>query len=56
MDIRVSLRRPQTQYYRMASTVRPAIAASTANGQTKRWLALFDALGEQLSIAPEARA
>jgi alpha-amylase/alpha-mannosidase (GH57 family) len=56
MEIRVSLRRPQTQYYRMASTVRPAIAASTANGQTKRWLALFDALGEQLSIAPEARA
>ncbi|HEX7191127.1 MAG TPA: DUF3536 domain-containing protein, partial [Thermoanaerobaculia bacterium] len=60
MDIRVSLRKPQTQYYRMASTVRPAIAASSAhgqsNGQTKRWLALFDSLGEQLSIAPEARA
>jgi hypothetical protein len=60
MDIRVSLRRPQTQYYRMASTVRPAIVASSAttqsNGQTKRWLALFDSLGEQLSIAPEARA
>jgi alpha-amylase/alpha-mannosidase (GH57 family) len=56
MDIRVSLRKPQTQYYRMASTVRPAIVASSANGQTKRWLALFDSLGEQLSIAPEARA
>jgi alpha-amylase/alpha-mannosidase (GH57 family) len=56
MDIHVSLRKPQTQYYRMASTVRPVIAASSANGQTKRWLDLFDSLGEQLSMAPEVRA
>jgi hypothetical protein len=39
----------------MASTVRRAIAASGRNGTTERWLALFDSLGEQLSISPEAR-
>jgi alpha-amylase/alpha-mannosidase (GH57 family) len=55
MDLRVSLRKPQTEYYRMASTVRRAIAASGNNGTTERWLALFDSLGEQLSISPEAR-
>jgi alpha-amylase/alpha-mannosidase (GH57 family) len=55
MDLRVSMRKPQTQYFRMASTVRPAIAASSSNGQSQRWLALFDALGEQLSFAPEVR-
>jgi alpha-amylase/alpha-mannosidase (GH57 family) len=55
MDLRVSLLKPQTEYYRMASTVRRAIAASGNNGTTERWLALFDSLGEQLSISPEAR-
>jgi len=48
MQINVDLRRPQTEYYRMLSRVRPAIADDT-------WLALFDSLGEKLSISPEAR-
>jgi len=58
MQIIVSLRKPQTDYYAMMTTVRPAIAATAAdnNGTSARWLALFDALGEKLSISPEARA
>jgi alpha-amylase/alpha-mannosidase (GH57 family) len=57
MQIHVNLRRPQTDYYRMMSTVRPAIAATATenNGTSARWLELFDALGEKLSMSPEAR-
>ena len=57
MQIHVSLRKPQTDYYSMMETVRPAIAATATdnNGTSKRWLELFDALGDKLSISPEAR-
>jgi alpha-amylase/alpha-mannosidase (GH57 family) len=48
MQINVDLRRPQTDYYKMMSTVRPAIAET-------KWLELFDSLGEKLTISPEAR-
>ncbi len=47
-ELPVDLRSAQNRYYRMRGSVRPAIAAS-ANG--KRWLELFDALGEKLAIA-----
>ncbi|HEX7828626.1 MAG TPA: DUF3536 domain-containing protein [Thermoanaerobaculia bacterium] len=46
----VDLRRTQNRYYRMRASVRPAIAAAD-NDAAKQWLALFDALGEKLSIA-----
>ncbi|MGZ4807985.1 MAG: DUF3536 domain-containing protein [Thermoanaerobaculia bacterium] len=55
MDLRVSLRKPQNEYYEMKATIRPAIAASNGSGtEAGRWLALFDSLGEKLSISPEA--
>ena len=40
----------------MMATVRPAIAATATenNGTSERWVELFDALGEKLSISPEA--
>jgi alpha-amylase/alpha-mannosidase (GH57 family) len=47
-ELSVDLRRAQNRYYRMRASVRPAIAAS---GNGIRWLALFDALGEKLTIA-----
>jgi len=57
MDLRVSLRKPQNEYYEMKATIRPVIAASNGNGtDAGRWLALFDSLGEKLSISPEAGA
>ena len=47
----VDLRRTQNRYYRMLSSVRPAIAASAGNGHaSQRWLELFDALGETLRV------
>lgn len=54
-QIFVSMRRAQNAYYEMKQNVRPAIAAS-GNGSpaTQRWLELFDALGERLSVSPEA--
>src|ERR1051326_951077 len=57
MQIHVNLRKPQNDYYWMMSTVRSAIAATASenNGTSARWLELFDALGEKLSISPEAR-
>jgi alpha-amylase/alpha-mannosidase (GH57 family) len=53
----VDLRRPQNSYYVMKGLVRPAIA-SDGNGSrdSARWLQLFDALGEKLSISPEAQS
>ncbi len=56
MQVQVNLRKPQNEYYRMMSTIRPAIAANSDNGATRRWLDLFDSLGENLLISPEARA
>ena len=47
-ELPIDLRSAQNRHYRMRASVRPAIAAS-ANG--KRWLELFDALGEKLRIA-----
>jgi alpha-amylase/alpha-mannosidase (GH57 family) len=53
--INVDMRTPQNDYYAMMGTVRPAFAAS-GNGSrhAERWLALFDSLGEKLSISLEA--
>ena len=47
--LEIDLRRTQNRFYRMNSTVRPAVAAS---GNSARWLSLFDSLGRQLTIAP----
>ncbi len=56
-QVRLNLRHPQNTYYLMMSTVRPAIAAdSSGSHEARRWVELFDALGEKLSISPEARA
>jgi alpha-amylase/alpha-mannosidase (GH57 family) len=50
--LQVDLRRAQDRYYQMRRTVRPAIHASTGAGHAgRRWLELFDALGEMLSIS-----
>jgi alpha-amylase/alpha-mannosidase (GH57 family) len=49
----IDLRRAQNRYYRMRATVRPAIEASGDGPATLQWLALFDALGEKLAIAPQ---
>jgi alpha-amylase/alpha-mannosidase (GH57 family) len=56
-QVRVDLRKPQNEYYRMRKLVRPVIAATTGNGSSNaaRWLQHFDALGEKLSISPETR-
>ncbi|HEX7680073.1 MAG TPA: DUF3536 domain-containing protein [Thermoanaerobaculia bacterium] len=53
----VDLRRPQNEYYRLKKSVRPVTAANAGNGSSSanRWLQHFDALGEKLSISPEAR-
>jgi alpha-amylase/alpha-mannosidase (GH57 family) len=55
-QVKVSLRKPQNEYYRMRKTVRPGVAATAGNGSpsASRWLQHFDALGETLSISPEA--
>ena len=48
----IDLRRAQNRYYRLRATVRPAIEASaTVSPASREWLALFDNLGEKLSIA-----
>lgn len=48
----IDLRRAQNRYYRLRATVRPAIEASaTISPASREWLALFDNLGEKLSIA-----
>jgi alpha-amylase/alpha-mannosidase (GH57 family) len=56
-DARIDLRKPQNEYYRMKKTIRPVVAATAGNGSpnANRWLTRFDALGEKLSISPEAR-
>ncbi|MBK5258099.1 MAG: DUF3536 domain-containing protein, partial [Thermoanaerobaculia bacterium] len=56
-DLIVNMRHPQNEYYVMKGSVRPAFAAS-GNGsrEAKRWLELFDSLGEKLTISPEAFA
>ena len=49
--LNVDLRRAQNRYYRMRNLVRPAIEASSGNGHAaRRWLELFDTLGEKLSF------
>ncbi|HYC61191.1 MAG TPA: DUF3536 domain-containing protein [Thermoanaerobaculia bacterium] len=51
-SLNIDLRRAQNRYYRLRSTVRPAIEASaTAVPASREWLELFDHLGEKLSIA-----
>jgi len=55
-EVRLDLRKPQDEYYRMKKIIRPVIAATAGNGSStaNRWLQHFDALGEKLSISPEA--
>ena len=55
-QVKVNLRKPQNDYYRMRKTIRPVVAANAGNGSpsANRWLLHFDALGEKLSISPEA--
>ncbi len=55
-QLRVDLRQPQNAYYTMMGTVRPVVASDGKHAESKRWLELFDALGEKLSISPEAEA
>ena len=56
-NLDVDMRKPQNEYYRMKKSIRPVVAASAGNGSSSanRWLTRFDALGEKLSISPEAR-
>jgi alpha-amylase/alpha-mannosidase (GH57 family) len=51
-EVKVDLRRPQNDYYRLKKSVRPITAASAGNGSSSanRWLQHFDALGEKLLI------
>jgi alpha-amylase/alpha-mannosidase (GH57 family) len=55
-QVKVNLRKPQNDYYRMRKMIRPVVAANAGNGSpsANRWLLHFDALGEKLSISPEA--
>ncbi len=50
-NLPVDLRRVQNRYYRMRRQVRPAIEASSKNGAGAAWLAMFDTLGEKLSLS-----
>jgi alpha-amylase/alpha-mannosidase (GH57 family) len=56
-NVPIDLRKPQNDYYHLKKSIRPMIAASAGNGSSaaNRWLLHFDALGERLSISPEAR-
>jgi alpha-amylase/alpha-mannosidase (GH57 family) len=56
-QVKVDLRKPQNEYYKMRKIVRPVVAANAGNGSSaaNRWLQHFDALGEQLAISPEAQ-
>lgn len=48
----MDLRRAQNRYYRLRGTVRPAVEASAmTSSEARQWLAVFDSLGEKLSIA-----
>jgi alpha-amylase/alpha-mannosidase (GH57 family) len=51
-EVKVDLRRPQNDYYKLKKSVRPITAANAGNGSSSanRWLQHFDALGEKLSI------
>jgi hypothetical protein len=51
-QLEVGLRRPQNAYYQMMAMVRPAIAENrNGSREVDRWLELFDALGDKLSIS-----
>ncbi len=56
-QVKVDLRKPQNEYYKMRKIVRPVVAANAGNGSSaaSRWLQHFDSLGEKLAISPEAR-
>jgi alpha-amylase/alpha-mannosidase (GH57 family) len=53
--VRVNLRHPQNVYYEMKEAVRP-VFANNGSPDARRWLDLFDSLGETLSISAEATA
>ena len=53
----VNLRQPQNMYYEMKRSVRPVVAGDSEKSlEAEQWLALFDALGEKLSVSAEAAA
>lgn len=56
-QMKINLRVPQNEYYKMKKSVRPVVAATAGNGSPTagRWLQHFDGLGEKLGISPEAR-
>lgn len=53
-QLSVNLRHPQNEYYVMKETVRPVFAGNGNSPDAQRWVQLFDALGEKLSVSPEA--
>jgi hypothetical protein len=54
-NLTVDLRAAQNRYYRMRKAVRTAIEASAAQHEaSRRWIELFDSLGEKLSITSPA--
>src|SRR5260370_41947722 len=56
-QVKVDLRKPQNEYYRMRKAVRPVFAATAGNGSPNptRWLQRVDALVEKLAVNPESR-
>ena len=56
-QLKVNLRHPQNIYYQMKTTFRPVMAADGGQSrEAQRWVELFDTLGENLSVSPEAHA
>ncbi len=55
-QLNVNMRHPQNEYYLMKESIRPAFAANNGSRESQRWLELFDALGDKLSVSPEALA
>ncbi|HEX7418952.1 MAG TPA: DUF3536 domain-containing protein [Thermoanaerobaculia bacterium] len=55
-QLNVDLRQPQNVYYAMKGTVRPVVASDGEHADSMKWLELFDALGEELTVSPEAEA
>ena len=49
--VHLDMRRVQNTHYRLRAAVRPAIAAANNGHSSRRWLELFDTLGEKLAIA-----
>src|SRR5260370_3027937 len=55
-QVKVDLRKPQNEYYRMRKAVRPVFAATAGNGSPNatRWLQRFDAPAHTLPLSPHS--